>query len=129
MTNHIVYQCARCRAEVPDSLRGCPQCGSEDQLQILCIKEDVGLEIHDGLDGRLKDPSLRAAKKLRVRFFAGSEQRKSDGKWMNKGRIIDRDNDKYKEVVTDPVTGEIIRKCDEPLSTHQGHGSAKKVSR
>lgn len=51
-------------------------------------------------------------------------QRKSE-KWVHIDRIIDREQDIYKELVTDPKTGEIIHKCEEPLSKHQGHGSAK----
>ena len=39
--------------------------------------------------------------------------------------VIDRENDLYKEVVTDPDTGKIIHQCEEPLSEHVGHGSAK----
>jgi len=46
-------------------------------------------------------------------------------KWMRLERVIDRENDHYKEVVTDPTTGDVIHQCDEPLSKHQGHGSAK----
>ena len=44
---------------------------------------------------------------------------------MKLERHIDRDNDHYHEKVTDPETGEIIHESDEPLSEHQGHGSAK----
>lgn len=40
-------------------------------------------------------------------------------------RLIDRDNDVYRETVTDYESGEIIYHCEEPLSEHQGHGSAK----
>jgi hypothetical protein len=39
--------------------------------------------------------------------------------------VIDRDNNRYFEMVTDYESGEIIHHCEEPLSEHQGHGSAK----
>ena len=45
---------------------------------------------------------------------------------MKKERLIDRAKDHYKEVVTDPDTGSVVHQCDEPLSQHRGHGSAKK---
>ena len=45
---------------------------------------------------------------------------------MTKERSIDRDNNKYKEVVTDPETGKVVHHCEEFLSKHKGHGSAKK---
>ncbi len=46
---------------------------------------------------------------------------------MDKYRRIDRDNDRYDEVVIDPETGEIVYECHEPLSEHWGHGSAKTI--
>jgi hypothetical protein len=44
---------------------------------------------------------------------------------MQLTRIIDREKDLYKEVVKDPDTGEIVHECEEPLSQHIGHGTAK----
>lgn len=41
-------------------------------------------------------------------------------------RLIHRDNDLYREKVVDPDTGEVIHFCEEKLSDHKGHGSAKK---
>ena len=46
-------------------------------------------------------------------------------KWMLLERIIDREKDFYKEVISDPKTGKIIRKCEEPLSQHIDYGSAR----
>lgn len=46
-------------------------------------------------------------------------------KTVNKVRMIDRDNDLYFEKITNYETGEIIHLSEEPLSQHQGHGSAK----
>jgi hypothetical protein len=48
------------------------------------------------------------------------------GLWNKLIRIIDRDNNWYKEEITDPRTGEIIHKDEGPLSEHQDHGDAKK---
>jgi hypothetical protein len=45
---------------------------------------------------------------------------------MNKSRVIDKKNTRYRETITDPQTGEVVFLCDEPLDEHQGHGSAKK---
>ncbi|MBZ5499537.1 MAG: hypothetical protein LAP85_24320 [Acidobacteriia bacterium] len=39
---------------------------------------------------------------------------------------IDRRKDLYQEIVTDPETGAIIHKCEEPLREHEGHGDARK---
>jgi hypothetical protein len=58
--------------------------------------------------------------------ISGDDLHRKSGKWMKKERLIDREKDHYKEVVTDPQTGQVIHHCDEPLSKHTGHGSAKK---
>ena len=44
---------------------------------------------------------------------------------MRLERFLDRLRDLYKEKITNPTTGEVIHECEEPLSKHQGHGSAK----
>jgi hypothetical protein len=45
--------------------------------------------------------------------------------YVHRQRVIDRDNDRYFEKITDYDTGEIIHYCEEPLSQHINHGSAK----
>lgn len=123
--------CAECGVALPaehasqSSDSPCPECGSVKKNIHLEFAENVGLEIHDSLRGKLKDPSLPSKKNPRVDFFSGDDLRKSDGKWMQKERVLDRDNDHYKEVVVDPETGEVIHHNEVPLSEHFGHGSAK----
>jgi len=58
---------------------------------------------------------------------SGDDLHRKTGKWMKKEQVIHRENDQYKEVVTDPETGIIVHHCQEPLSKHRGHGSAKKT--
>lgn len=55
----------------------------------------------------------------------GDDLNRKTGLWMKIKIIIDRDNDAYQETVSDPRTGQIIHHTDEPLSEHQGHGSAR----
>jgi hypothetical protein len=38
---------------------------------------------------------------------------------------VDREGNRYRELITDPETGALIRDVDEPLDQHRGHGSAK----
>jgi hypothetical protein len=37
----------------------------------------------------------------------------------------DRRKDRYFKEIIDPATGEVLRRCEERLSDHQGYGSAK----
>ena len=50
------------------------------------------------------------------------------GKLVLREQVIDRDNDVYFEKVTEYEDGSVIHHCEERLSEHQGHGSAKKAS-
>ena len=47
------------------------------------------------------------------------------GRWVKRSMTINRRDDRYTERVEDPATGETIHECDELLSEHQGHGSAR----
>lgn len=77
--------------------------------------------LRDSLSMKHKRPGK---KKPIAESFSGSERRKSVGDYVNKERLIDRENDRYKErVVTED--GEVLRNVDEPLSAHHGRGSAK----
>ena len=58
-------------------------------------------------------------------LFQGQEQCISLGRPVQKRRVIDNRSDRYIEHIVDPLTGKVLRDVDEPLSAHQGHGSAK----
>jgi len=64
-------------------------------------------------------------KKPFIEQVSGDDYNRDIGEWRKLERVIDRDNDAYKEVITDPKTGKVIKHCEEPLSKHTGHGSAK----
>jgi hypothetical protein len=64
-------------------------------------------------------------KKPFVEEMSMPEYSYSKGKIVHKYRLIDRDNDKYAEKVSDYQSGEIIHQCEEPLTEHFGHRSAK----
>lgn len=125
-------RCAKCKAALPAEWipvsspdQKCPKCGAFEQEVLMEIIEDVAVEAHDNVRLKVKDPALSGKKNPRLDQFAGADLRKSDGRWMQKERIIDRDRDYYKEVVIDPSDGTVVHKNEEPLSEHFGHGSAK----
>jgi hypothetical protein len=53
------------------------------------------------------------------------EEFTSNGRLVNKKRIIDRSNNLYVEHVADADTGEVLRNVEQPLKEHVGRGSAK----
>ena len=80
---------------------------------------------HDGHRAKVKRPSLPSAKKLRFDTYSGVEHSHKYGKLVRVHRTIDKDNDRYMEKVIDMQTGAILHECDEPLSQHINHGTAK----
>ena len=123
--------CAECGIALPaeyasqSSDRPCHECGSVKKSIHLAFTDNAELKVHDSLRGKVKDSRFPSKKNPRMDFFSGYDLRKSDGKWMQKERVLDKDNDHYKEVVVDSETGEVIHHNEEPLSEHFGHGSAK----
>ena len=70
------------------------------------------------------DSQLSSRKGRKLEFVSGADYFRSGQRWHRVERIIDFANDRYDEVVTDESTGAVIRSCHEPLSEHQGRGSA-----
>jgi hypothetical protein len=120
--------CANCKNELPDDLPGqtrapCPNCGSIARTYLDSLTD--GIAAHDGHRAKAKRPSLPSAKKLRFDTYSGVEHSHKFGKLVRVHRTIDKDNDRYMEKVIDMQTGEILHECDEPLSQHTNHGTAK----
>lgn len=61
-----------------------------------------------------------------VEEIEGKEWSHSLDRFVSKHRIIDKIGNRYFELVVDDESGEILMSCDEPLSDHSDHGSAKK---
>jgi hypothetical protein len=120
-------RCASCNAMLeessdtkPESRRPCPDCGSTSRRFDMEINAVV--EFHDSLKFVLKSSITGQTVK---EGMGGDDLHRKSGKWMQKERLIDHEKDLYKEVVIDPETGEVVHHCEEPLSQHRDHGSAK----
>ena len=118
--------CDDCGKEFDSAENSCPKCGSKNITKHICFTENVSLNIRDRVKAKAKDDALPSKKKVVVEYIQGFEESQStESGYVQKERLIDHINDKYKEVVVDE-NGKVIRHCEEPLSKHQGHGSAKK---
>jgi len=87
----------------------------------ISISENVVIHEILGMKAKHKD-----AKRPYVELVSGDDLHRKTGKWMKLSRLIDRENDLYKEEVKNPETGDIVHRCEESLSEHTGHSSAKK---
>ena len=101
----------------------CPSCGAIGRR----IEHVVTAtrELRDSTRAKQKRPSLPSKKKLRADVFVGFDLHHKSGNWYFKDRIVNKDTDYYLERVVDPKTGAVIHECEEKLSEHIGHGSAK----
>jgi NAD-dependent SIR2 family protein deacetylase len=106
----------------PERRRPCPSCGTV--VRAISVVAGDTLTYHESLKLKLGD----STGKTLLESLGGEDLWRKAGKWMRKTRIFDHKNDRYREVVTDPETGEVVHECDEPLSQHRGHGSDKKRS-
>lgn len=104
----------------------CASCGSTARIIMATVEDTITL--HEKTGWEANDPNLlsrKKQKKTRVEGVTGSEWSDRLRKMVHKERLIDRKNDRYREVVKDTQTSDVIHEVDEPLSQHTGHGSAK----
>ncbi len=99
----------------------CPARGSQLRHITMDIHETIA--IRERFAVRVKE---KGEKKPTLEEVQGDDLSRKTGEWLKKKRIIDRKNNRYREVITNPRTGQVIHQCEEPLSQHCGHGSAKR---
>jgi hypothetical protein len=77
----------------------------------------LSLKARDGQTGKLFNEQ-----KIGEEFFHRT------GRWRRLRRLIDRCGNRYLQHIEDAETGEVLQHVDEPLTEHQGHGSARPKS-
>ena len=108
---------------VPE-LPACPACGTDAPIVSLSVHEVGHIEVVEStrIVGRHGEVG-------QVRPYLehrnGADWSHALQRFVYKVRILDRDNDRYVEKVVDPETGDVLRDVEEPLSEHQGRGSAR----
>lgn len=125
--DETVVKCGKCKVALqersdiqPDQRTPCPECGSTSRHFEVTSLVHIGIRTKAGMRAK-----HQGDKKPFVEGVSGADLFRKIGKWMHLSRVIDREHDWYSEVITDPKTGEVIYKCEEPLSKHTGHGTAK----
>lgn len=122
--------CGKCNIELdespntkPSNRLPCPNCGSTSRSFDEELKDGISQKEKVSIIGKHGGKGAPFIKQS-----TGDDLNKKTGKWMKREMVVDRDNDRYLETVTDPETGEVVHHCDEPLSKHTGHGDAKPKS-
>ncbi len=129
MKDGETWKCAACGEpcmpyRVGEQRLPCQRCGNNARHVHLVFREVVTAT--DFLEVKSKSATVKGSRKVRRHLQVGSQWSTAREKFVDKVRDIDRDADTYFERVVDPETGEVIWFCQEPLSKHFEHGSAKK---
>jgi hypothetical protein len=123
----MVIICADCNSVLPNQNDKCKKCGSTKKV-IKLFFEDAMPGIHECLHFKAKDKTKNSRKNPILDVFQGDDIYKRTGEWVNKVREFDKINNRYYENV-ETLDGKILHHCDEKLTDHQGHGSAKSKSK
>ena len=120
-------ECGNVLSEASDSpldeRASCPKCGSKARHFEIIVGESLQLHSQIEIKARHGDtgrPFLESK--------TGDDLHEKTGQWNYLERVVDREQDYYKELISNPSTGEVIHHCEEPLSKHIGHGSDKERS-
>ena len=101
----------------------CPSCHATTRHFIGVAEEQI--EITPALDSRREtrtpDQSRRQARKGAeyIEILSGDDWWRDGGKFNYRYREVNKKIDRYREIVMDLETGEVLRHCDEPLSEHR----------
>lgn len=119
-------ECSGCGAlsdaagDTPADSMPCPFCGAKSRIVDLHIAETVVLRDGWGTRAKRAGDTRPYVEDIAMPSFSHRLD-----KHVLREQVIDRDNDRYFEKVTDYECGEVIHQNEEPLSKHRGHGSAK----
>ena len=91
----------------------------------VAVRIEETLSFHSSLRLVQRRPGfVSGSRKRPVREIVTGEEQSADGTWVEKTRVIDREQGTYVERVED-ADGQMQHVGDELLSDHTGHGSDK----
>jgi hypothetical protein len=120
-------ECGECGYEFPDPVAAtkvprslCALCGATTKKMHFLAEASVGVSASMRGVGYTTSKSNWLAK-----FYSRPEWHRALGRLHDVSRMFNKRTDEYHEVIHDHETGELVMEVHEPLSEHQGHGSAK----
>lgn len=116
--------CSQCGQELPAREVGdrsaCPKCGATARTVKLELKAEA--KVFAGLRAIAFS---RSKSKWFAKLLSEPTWQYIRKLWAHRFKMEDKKNDRYVEHVVNSQTGEVLHSCDEKLTEHQGHGSAK----
>jgi hypothetical protein len=110
----------------------CPSCGCTARLHrasaadIILPSVEVAFQLR-GKSAATYKGSSGARRHVREQYLSVGPS--ADGTRRRMHRTFDRDRDVYEEVVTEEVTGWLVRYLREPLTAHRGGGGPQRSAR
>ncbi len=123
-SNEIWATCGDCGAELKQSDKQCPKCGSTKKA----YEKKASVPIGVVLSGKSVHKRKGIKKPLKEIIF-NRWKRSGDPKLMNgvrEDRTIDREKDEYHQVVKDTKTGKVTHEEHQRLSEHNKQGKNRK---
>ena len=115
--------CTQCGTVIKEEGEPCPACGSEYYTVQLSFEDSIALQ--DKARIRVTADKKHGREKIRREINTGASFSKQRKKFVNRIVDVNREDDIYTELVQDNENKEVIHYCNEKLSEHIGHGSAK----
>jgi hypothetical protein len=124
-------ECLACnasfRADASDLPAFCPECGSDKLIVKVAVADTLSVGLKELV--KLKGRSGPGKSGIRRELVQGDELTTITGLWARKHRLMDKDEDQYRELVIEEISGKVLRDVSEPLTSHQGRGSARQQHR
>ena len=114
--------CSKCNSILASEKDRCSYCGSKEKTIKLAFIDSN--EIYEQFKFKAKDKTKNKKKNPILDVFQGVDIRRSTCELVHKKKEIDKINDSYYEHI-DTFGGTVIHHCEEKLTAHYGHGSAK----
>ncbi len=125
----ITVLCGSCKQQLGESSQlpprermPCPNCGATTRI----FKMEAHVKVTPRVKSKLKH-KRPGFKKPIYEQVSGDDLYRKTGLWSKLFRVIDRQNNRYKEEFINSETGEVLRSVDEPLARHVNRGSARKI--
>jgi predicted amidophosphoribosyltransferase len=116
-SNEVWATCIDCGAELEQSDKQCPKCGSTKKSYKREFHATIGIKVVETRATQKRKGYHRFLKKIISRSKPSGDPRFTEG--VHEELIIDKEEKMKHHVVTDVKTGDVIHDEHEPLSKHK----------
>lgn len=116
-SNEVWATCIDCGAELKQSDKQCPKCGSTKKLYKREASVGIGIKAVETRAMQKRKGYRYFVKQMISRWKRSGDLRLTEG--VHEERIIDKEKDEYHQVVKDAKTGDVTHEEHKPLSQHK----------